>query len=160
MTTATEKSMFALQDIKKNFKEISLTSFTHKAKDYPVDINRQVSQLKPLSPLYQYYEQSIRFIYTDIVSTIDSHLAQLLDICEADLIYKRHSYIEFEKLTVEDNNVYIHYSQPDIKIILEEHIDIDTASRKIAKALNDNALLQLTNEDIDIIKNTRGFFDN
>lgn len=158
MTTTTDKKTFVLQEIKKNFEEISLTSFIHKSERYPVDVDRQIRQLKPISPLYRFYEQSIRFFYTEVVSAIDSHLADLFDICEADLIYKRHSYIEFEKLTVEDNNIYIHYSLPNIKIILEEE-DLDTASRKIATALYDNAMIQLADEDIYNIKNIRGFFN-
>lgn len=157
MTTATNKIIFNLKDIKQNITDISLASFTYQSKVYPIDSDLIIKDIKPTKPEYTYYNDKINFIFAHIISPIENHLAELFDISEADLIYKRHFMLDFEKLTVQDNNIYIHYSRPDIKILLDTDLDIHTASHNIAKALYENVMIQLSDDEIRVIKNTRSF---
>lgn len=147
----------SLQIIKSSYEEISLSSFTHKGKAYNVNEDLMIRDAQPKNALNTNYKLMINFLFGEIISPIENHLAELFNISEADFIYKRHFLLDFDKVTVEDNDIYIHYLRPDIKILLDTDSDIHTTSRKIAKALYDNAMIQLSDSEIRVIKETRSF---
>lgn len=157
MSTTANQFENTLQIIKWSYEEIRLTSFTHKGKVYNVDEDLMILDAPPKKALNTNYKLMVTFLIGEIISPIESRLAEFFGVTEADFIYKRHFLLDFDKLTVEDNNIYIHYLRPDIKILLDTDLDIDTITRKIPKAIYDNAMIQLSDSEIRVIKETRSF---